>query len=256
MKKFFAFAAVAVMMMSAMTLNAQNKFKGIVKYSITSVGSNPVEIPEQYATPQLKVMNDQIVAEDVALLGFSPFTKKHIQKGRTESYFFDFSPVMMYLAQADVTLSSYSGDGKILMKEERTQSEIDSLTIPCTEGFYIEYVAGETKKIAGMTAKLARIHVFDEEGTDHPTSIWYSDEMGPDVNFIQNGIKGVALEYEVRLGEGSVLRFAATEIIKGKVKDTDFLNLSGYELMDSKKFAEFTTEFSEELRFLQGGDED
>lgn len=252
MKKFFAFAAVAVMMMGAMTLNAQNKFKGIVKYTVTSIGATKVDIPEQYANPQMKVMNDQLATEDIALLGFSPVAKKHMQKGHTDTYFFDFSPVMMYLSSADITLQSYDGDGKILLKTEHAQSEIDSLTIPCTEGYYIEYVAGETKKIAGMTAKLARIHVFDADFNDHPTEVWYSDEMGPDVNFLQQGIKGVALEFVVNLGEESALRISATEIIKGKVKDTDFMNLSGYSAMDPNKFQEFTTEFSEELELLQG----
>ena len=156
----------------------------------------------------------------------------------------------MYFSANDVELD-YKGSAKILVNDELTQAQIDSLTIPVTEGFYIEYVAGETKTIAGKTAKKAIIHAFDEDEKDHPMTFWYSDEMGPEVNPIFNGLKGVALEYAMDLAEGRQITLTATEIKEGKVKEVDMLLPDGYETISEDQFKALFTQIQEELKYLQ-----
>ena len=173
--------------------------------------------------------------------------------GHTQYSCMDLSMLIMYLQQSDVELS-YTGSSKILATNTFSQNDIDSLTIPVTEGFYIEYVDGETKTIAGATAKKAVIHAFDDEGEDHQTVIWYNDEMGPDVNFLFNGVKGVALEYSLNLGEGKQLTLSATEIKKGKVKEVDMLLPAGYESLSDEAFKALWEEINEELKYLQEED--
>lgn len=247
MKKILVFAAVAVMSMGA--LMAQNTFKGVITYSVTSTGETAYTVPDQFATAELKVFDNKVLTSSMIFAG-SPLVNSVLIDGHTQFTCWDLSMIFMYLSQNDVDLD-YKGSSKILSKHEYTQKDIDSLTIPCTEGFYIEYVAGETKTIAGTTAKKAVIHVFNEDGDEHTTVIWYSDEMGPDVNFLFNGVKGVALEYSMDLGEGKQLTLTASEIKKGKVKEVDMLLPSGYEVISDNDFKALWEQIKEEMEYLQ-----
>lgn len=239
MKRIVTIAALAVLVLSGTALNAQNKFKGIVKYSITSTGSVAVEIPAERSTSELKVYEDKVMQ------GTS------LQEGRTTFQFIDLSQLLGYLGSQGVELTSYTGDGKIFLRHAYTQLEIDSLTIPCTEGFYIEYIADQTKSVAGYNAKLARIHIFGENGEDSPVDMWYTDEIGPEVNFLANGVKGVPLEYTQELGDGKAITMTATEVVKGKVKDVDFLMPAGYKEMTVEDWQAFQEELEEEMEFLE-----
>lgn len=239
MKRIVTIAALAVLVLSGTALNAQNKFKGIVKYSITSTGSVAVEIPAERSTSELKVYEDKVMQ------GTS------LQEGRTTFQFIDLSQLLGYLGSQGVELTSYTGDGKIFLRHAYTQLEIDSLTIPCTEGFYIEYIADQTKSVAGYNAKLARIHIFAENGEDSPVDMWYTDEIGPEVNFLANGVKGVPLEYTQELGDGKAITMTATEVVKGKVKDVDFLMPAGYKEMTVEDWQAFQEELEEEMEFLE-----
>lgn len=239
MKRIVTIAALAVLVLSGTALNAQNKFKGIVKYSITSTGSVAVEIPAERSTSELKVYEDKVMQ------GTS------LQEGRTTFQFIDLSQLLGYLGSQGVELTSYTGDGKIFLRHAYTQLEIDSLTIPCTEGFYIEYIADQTKSVAGYNAKLARIHIFGENGEDSPVDMWYTDEIGPEVNFLANGVKGVPLEYTQELGNGKAITMTATEVVKGKVKDVDFLMPAGYKEMTVEDWQAFQEELEEEMEFLE-----
>ena len=157
--------------------------------------------------------------------------------------------ILMYLQQNDVEIS-YTGAGKLLTSSTITQNELDSLTIPVTEGFYIEYVDGETKSIAGYTAKKAVVHVFGEDGDDHQTIVWYTDEIGPEVNPMFTYVRGMALQTSMDLGEGREITLTATEVKKGKVSKAEMLLPSGFEEISSEDFQKLWGEISEELKYL------
>lgn len=247
MKKILVLAAVAVV--SICGAFAQNTFKGTIVYTVASTGEEAMQVPDQYATAEIKVYDNKALTSSPLFLN-NPFASNILVDGHKQFVCMDLSQLMMFFSQQDIELD-YSGSSKILVTNELTQQEIDSLTIPVTEGFYIEYVAGETKTVAGMTAKKAVIHIFNEDGEDNPMVIWYNDEMGPDVNLIFNGVKGVALEYSINLGEGRQLTLTASEIKKGKVKEVDMLLPSGYESISKEAFTKLFEQISEELKYLQ-----
>jgi len=251
MKKILVIAALAVLSLGS--IMAQNKFNANIIYKVTSTGEVSFQVPEQIATAELKVLNEKVFTSSSLFFGGNPFTSNVLIDGHKQYTCMDLSQLMMYFSSQDIELD-YQGSSKILVSHEFTQTDIDSLTIPVTEGFYIEYVDGETKTIAGMTAKKSVIHVFDENGDDNPMVIWYSDEMGPDVNFLFNGVKGVALEYSMNLGEGRQITLTANEIKKGKVKEVDMLLPSGYEKISTEEFTKLFEQINEELRYLNDED--
>lgn len=246
MKKVLFFAAMSLLAMSQ--LLAQNTFKGTIVYSVTSTGETAFQVPEQIATAEIKVYDSKVLTSSQIFLG-GQFTNSVLIDGHTQYACMDLSQLFMFFSSQDIELD-YSGSSKILVTNEITQQEIDSLTIPVKEGFYIEYVDGETKTIAGETAKKAVIHAFDEDGEDHPTTIWYNDQMGPDVNLLFNGVKGVAMEYSMSLGEGREITLTASEIKKGKVKEVDMLLPNGYEKISKEDMENLFKQISEEMEYL------
>ena len=246
MKKIMLVAALAVFAVSGVM--AQNKFKGTIVYSVTSTGEVPYTVPAEYSTAEVNVFDDKVLTSSV-LFTNSPLVTNVLVDGHAQYTCWDLSMLMMYLTQNDVELD-YAGSNKVMLKVEYTKDQIDSLTIPCTEGYYIEY-ANDTKTVAGKTAKKAIIHSFNDAGEDNPITMWYSDEMGPDVNFLFNGLRGVALEYSLNLGEGKQLTLTATEIKSGKVKAVDMLLPSGYDNISMEDFSSLMKEISEEMEYLQ-----
>lgn len=253
MKKILAIAAFAVLSMGS--LMAQNNFQGVITYKATSTGETAVNLKEESSTAELKVYNDKVLTSNpfftsnpfiYSMLGFN----SALIDGHKMYTCFSVGELLSALAMRDQEVD-YDGPTKILTENEITQQEIDSLTIPCTEGYYIEYVNGETQKIADMTAKKAIIHIFDEDGEDHPNEVWYCDEMGPDVNVLFFGIKGVALVFSVNLGEGRQLTFTASEIKRGKVKMNDMLLPSGFETISKENFNNLTEDIFEAIKYLQ-----
>lgn len=248
MKKILLFAAIACLSVS--TLFAQNKFRGTVVYTVTSTGETSFEIPDQIKTAEIKVFDSKAFTASQIFFGGNPFASNILIDGRKQYVCMDLSQLFMYFSANDVELD-YKGSSKILVTDEITQAQIDSLTIPVTEGYYIEYKDGETKTIAGKTAKKAIIHAFNEDGEDHPTTFWYCEEMGPEVNSIFNGLKGMALEYSMDLSEGRQITLTATEIKEGKVKEVDLLLPDGYESITNEQFTALFKQIQEELQYLQ-----
>ncbi len=103
-----------------------------------------------------------------------------------------------------------------------------------------------------MTAKKLIRHMYDEEGVDHPQVMWYSDEIGPRPNVLFGGLKGMPLECTVEIGEGRAITYTATEVVKGKVKEVDFLLPDGYETLSDEEMEELGEQLKEELELLQG----
>ncbi|MBR5831358.1 MAG: hypothetical protein IKY79_01945 [Bacteroidales bacterium] len=209
--KLVAFAIFAFAFTT--TVLAQNKFIGTVKYSIEAAGK----------TEELTLK----VYENNAM--FKTEASQVLVKGRKLYTPQDFSQYISFLKTNDVWDSPYEGDGKILIKQELEQKDIDSLTIPCTEGFYFEYIDGETKEIAGQKAKKARYHLFNDEGEDKGFEVWYTDEIGPEYDLILlMGLKGLPLEFVITSEDGSSVTYKATEIKKERLKDAEFLLPAGY----------------------------
>ena len=146
----------------------------------------------------------------------------------------------------------YQGEGKLIIKNTLKASAFDSLEIEDKEPghFYLEYT-NETKQIAGVTAKKMVRHQYDEEGEDHPMEMWYSDEIGPRVNILFDGLKGMPLQCTVEAGEGKAITYTATEVVKGKVKEADFLLPDGYDTLSEEELETLGTQLQEELELLQ-----
>ena len=244
---------MAAFLTMSFTSVAQNKFKGIVKYNVTAEGNDAKEFAAQATNLEIKVMNDDVLASGfmTILLTRSPFVNTIAQSGRTLSVSYDFSQILTALDMNGVSLTSYQGKGKMLLKTDITQEMIDSLTIASSEpGYYIEYT-DQTKKIAGQEAKLAKIHINKDDETQTTEEIWYCPTMGPQHNFIFNGIQGVVMEMTIQLDETNSLTLTASEVVKGKVKEVEFLPPAGFEKTTEEDSQTFMAELFEELENLQ-----
>ncbi len=251
MKKILFFVTVALISMGIGNVYAQNDFKGIVKYTIKSSGEMTVDIPAD-ASFELRVMDDMMYANDQACQYFQgPFCKSLTVNGLQVTTAEDYSQLLTYIDAQGESLATYTGDGKMIVSQTFTQQDVDSLTIPVTEGFYIEYIDGQTKEVAGRTAKLAKMHMFDDDGTDHPMEIWYDETMGPKYNFFLYGIKGMPMEFTQNLGEGKAITICAVEVKKGKVKEVDFLMPDGFKAVSDEERKTFASELQEVMKYMQ-----
>ncbi|MBR5778223.1 MAG: hypothetical protein IKY22_07185 [Bacteroidales bacterium] len=235
MKKTFKLLAIAAFALAFQTLSAQNKFIGSVKYNIEAAGK----------TQEVSLK----IYEDNAL--FKTEGSHILIRGRKFYTAQDFSQYIGYLKSNDVWDSPYEGDGKILIKHELEQKDIDSLTIPCTEGFYFEYIDGETKEIAGWTAKKVRYHIFNDEGEDKGFEVWYTDEIGPEYDFIMlQGLRGLPLEFTITSEDGSKVSYRAIEIKKEKLKDTEFLLPAGFKELPEEELKGIIQAIQEGIELL------
>jgi hypothetical protein len=252
MKKIMTFVAAAFLCAGFVNVNAQNDFKGTIKYSVTSSGSMAVEIPADMAEFELKVMDNKVYANDKASRLFGGMmVKSMVVDGLKVTTASDYSQLLAYIAQSGEQMATYKGDGKIIFTHTYTKNDVDSLTIPCTEGFYIEYVKDQTKEIAGRSTKLAHMHMFGEDGTDNVINVWYDETMGPQNNFLFYGIKGMPMEITLPQGENKAITLTASDIKTGKVKDVDFLMPDGFTTMSQDDMKTFGNELQEVMKYLQ-----
>lgn len=250
MKKVFVMAAA--LLIAASGLMAQNTFKGIVKYKVESTGTVSMTIPEEAATAEIKVDGDNLFTKSAIFLSGMGSECVLVNNLRTTNCL-NLSQLLGYL-RSQGSEFTYQGEGKIIVKNEAKLSDFDSLEIKDTEPghFYYEYVDGETKTIAGQTAYKMIRHMYDEEGVDHPMVMWYSKEIGPKINVLFSGIKGMPLECTMDVGEGRAITYTATEVVKGKVKEADFLLPDGYDTLSDEEMEVFGQELTDELELLQG----
>ena len=94
------------------------------------------------------------------------------------------------------------------------------------------------------------MHRYDEEGNDNPAICWYTTEIGPEYCLVLGAIKGFPLVYTQELGEGRAITYTATEIVKGKVKETDMLLPAGYKDASGEEFETFQREMQEAFELL------
>ncbi len=247
MKKILVVAAASLLSLGS--LSAQNTFKGIVKYNVESTGQVAMTIPEEAAKAEIRVSGDDMFTKSAI---FTQQADCILVQGLNQTACIDYSMYLSALRAQDFEFT-YQGDGKLLIKNNFSESDFDSVDIPDTEPghFYYEYVPGETKTIAGMTAKKMVRHAYDEDGVDHPMVMWYSDEIGPRINILFGGIKGMPLECTMELSEGRAITYTAYEIVKGKVKEADFLLPDGYETLSEEDLETLGTEMQDAIELLQ-----
>lgn len=249
MKKFFIMAAV--LLAAAVCAEAQNTFKGIVRYKVESTGTVAMSIPEEVAKAEIKVDGENLYTKSpIFLSGMG--AECVVVNGLQATTCMDLSQLLGYL-RSQGSEFTYEGTGKLIITNKAEAKDFDSLTIVDTEPghFYYEYVDGETKTVAGQKAyKLVR-HMYDEDGVDHPMTMWYSKEIGPSVNVLFNGIKGMPLECTMDAGEGRALTYTATEVVTGKVKAVDFLLPDGYETLGEEELGELFEQLQEEIYLMQ-----
>ena len=116
--------------MATTAIFAQNKFEGIVKYQVSSIGE--VDMPLKPEQQEVRIF----VYQHKAYLGNEQ--QKRLTVGRKSNIILDLSSAIDYMKANDVWESDYEGSGKVIVSSELEQKDIDSLTIPCTEGFYFE----------------------------------------------------------------------------------------------------------------------
>ena len=238
MKKLMI-AAFALLMMAG-SLCAQNNFRGIVKYKATSTGKVDVTIKPEQSELEIKVYDSKL------MIGTT------IQNGLKTIAATDLSQAIAYLAANDIELESYSGDGKILIRDEANADSLKSIEVKDEEPghYYYEYV-NETKEMLGYTAKKLIVHSFDEEGKDNPSVCWYTTEIGPEYCLLLGNVKGLPLVY-VQNGEGGrQVTYTAYEIVKGKVKEAEFFPPAGYKDMTDEEMEELGKELNDAFELLR-----
>ncbi|MCR5445904.1 MAG: hypothetical protein K6E96_09565 [Bacteroidales bacterium] len=247
MKKIFTVAAALLFTVGG--LMAQNDFKGIVKYDVASTGEVAIDLPAEVRQAEIKVSgNDMFTKSPIFCNGL---TEAVLVRNLTSTSCQNLGMYLNYFRGEGFEFT-YQGSGKILVKQESKASDFDSVDIVDTEPghFYYEYVQGETKTIAGRTAKKMIRHAYDDEGVDHPMVMWYSDEIGPKINILFGGIKGMPLECTIDAGEGRAITYTATEIVNGKVKDADFLLPDGYETLTEEEMETLGNELQDAMELM------
>ena len=237
MKKIVCAAAMLLLTVGA--LSAQNNFRGIVRYKIESTGKVAITIKPEQSTAEIKVYDNQILSGQTVQTGFKIATAQ------------DFSPYISYLAANDIELETYTGDGKFLIRDEIAKEKLDSGYIVDKEpGHYYYENVDETQEMLGYTAHKLIMHRYDEEGNDNHAICWYTTEIGPEYCLVLGAIKGFPLVYTQELGEGRAITYTATEIVKGKVKETDMLLPAGYKDASGEEFETFQREMQEAFELL------
>ena len=249
MKKTFILLVALVAL--TFTLSAQNSFKGIIKYKVESSGEVSFQVPPEAATAEVFVSGNDLCTKS-AIFMHNPFSETIVVNNLKITYCLNYGQLLDYLRNNGSEFT-YQGDGKLLQKHTFNEAEADSLTIVDTEPghYYYEYVDGETREIAGIKAKKVIRHAFNAEGVDEPVELWYTDEIGPKYNFLFDGVKGMPLMCKQDIGEGKAVTYTAIEVVKGKVKDGDFLLPYGYEQLSDEDMQTLFTEIQEELELLQ-----
>ena len=238
MKKIFVAAAMMLLAMSAVT--AQNNFRGIVKFKVESTGKVDVQLKPEQTLFEIKVYDNKLMVNQT------------IQNGLKTIVATDLSPIIGYLAANGIELETYTGDGKILVRDEANVDSLKSIEVKDEEPghFYYEYV-NETQEILGYTAKKLIVHSFDEEGQDNPSTCWYTTEIGPEYCLLLGQVKGFPLVYTQIGSEGRAITYTATEVVKGKVKETEFFPPAGYKDMSEEELEALGEEIQNAAELLE-----
>ncbi|MCK9613579.1 MAG: hypothetical protein PHR81_10830 [Bacteroidales bacterium] len=186
----------------------QKKFKGIITYAITYGGT----IDAATAAMQPKITTLAIY--------------ENKQKSTTSTQGVTFDEITDGDNKSKITLLDLMGQ-KVYFKTSTTEIEAEIAENPEPEIKYSE----ETKSVAGYNCKKADYIMQNEDGETISSVVYYTEELGGELlNYGGqfNKLKGVPLEYTMTTPDGKIITFAASEVKRGKVKDTDFLIPADY----------------------------
>ena len=238
MKKIFL--AATFMLLSMSTMIAQNNFRGIVRFKLESTGKVDVQIKPEQSTFEIKVYDNKLMVGNTIQNGFKTIAAQ------------DLSPIIGYLAANGIELESYTGDGKVIIRDEVAEDSLKSIELKDEEPghFYYEYV-DETQEILGYTAKKLIVHSFDEEGQDNPSTCWYTTEIGPAYCLLLGQVKGFPLVYTQIGSEGRAITYTATEVVKCKVKEAEFFPPAGYKDLSQEELEALSEEIQTAAELLE-----
>lgn len=193
---------MTVSLIAGINSYAQKKFKGIVNYTIAYSGT----IDPATAAQQPKAMILSIYENKQKMnIPMGPVNIDIITDGD---------------AKTSTTLLDIMGEKKYYkMTTEEIEKQIAENPAPV-----ITYKE-ETKTVAGYTCKKAEYSETKDDETS-TTVVYYTEDLGGELlNYGGqfNKLKGVPLEYVITTPDGIITTFTATEVKKGKVKETDFL---------------------------------
>jgi hypothetical protein len=225
MKKSISSALIIIALLFAcsITVNAQKKFKGVINYTISYSGT----IDAATAAQQPKVMVLSIY-ENISKMNLplGPVNIDVVTNGDTKS---------------TTTMLDIMGEKKYFkMSTEEIEKKIAEKPAP-----EIKYM-DDTKTVAGYVCKKAEYSEKDEEGKVSTAVVYYNEELGGEaLNYGGqfSKLKGLPLEYVITGADGIITTFSATEVKKGKVKDTDFLIPSDYVEMTPEEKAQMMQQF-------------
>jgi len=212
------FSVIAVVSMNC-TLSAQNpkSFKGVVTFTISYSGNiDAATIAQQPKMLTVMVMDNK----QKTSMTFGPVYIDVITDGDKKE---------------TITLIDMMGEKKYYKAlQAETESELAEKGTP--EIIYTE----ETKTIAGYTCKKAKYITKDSDGNTDTLMVYFTPDLGSEAsNFGStfHGLKGFPMEYVVDQNE-IITTISATEVKKGKVKDTDFLIPTDYVEMTPEEKAQ------------------
>lgn len=228
------------MVLTVGAANAQNNFRGIVKYKLTSTGTVDVKIPEEQSTLEVKVYDNKLMAGQSQQIGMKV------------AQAIDLSQAIAYLAANGIELETYDGDGKLLVRDQTTKEALDSLYLEDKEpGHYYYENVDDTRDIFGFAAKKVVMHRYDENGNDNPVECWCTNEIGPEYCLLFGNTKGFPLIFTQQGEEGRAITYTCIEIVKGKVKEAEMLLPAGFKDVDDEEFAKIMQEFQDAASLLE-----
>jgi hypothetical protein len=202
-------------------------FKGIITYSMSYSGGDAATIAQQPKISTTYVMDNKkkscVSVGEASLSSITDGDKKEV-----------------------IILFEQPGF-KGYFKMDKAEIDADMTDKGTIEIKYLD----ETRTIAGYSCKKALCINKKTDGKSDTTVVFYTEDLGGDAtNFGDNqlnGLKGFPLEI-VSTEHGIKVTVTATEIKKGKVKDTDFLIPAD--------FTELTGEMRTQLKtMITGGGE-
>lgn len=230
MKNLTRIVVFAIIAFSGFTAFAQKKFSGTIIYNIESVGETaiPLNVTEQ----SIKLFNERMSLNNGTVL-----VNKNVVYQIN-----DLSQIQMFIQQSGLDFD-YDGPWKFYIKNEIKQSTIDSIFL---DGKYTITYTDETKDLAGITAKKAKITTVNDEDETTETEVWYTNEMGPEYDMVFNfGLKGFPLEFVQRLSPETAIKWTAKEVNKKKLKEAEFLLPAGYDEISMDKLMDFQEKLQE-----------
>ncbi|MDR1005655.1 MAG: hypothetical protein LBL74_02165 [Bacteroidales bacterium] len=229
MKRIFLLAITCVFLLSLSANAQQGKWIGTVKYKLTYDGAVSPQAPSEF---EVKVYENKAKFTDMFASGATVIANA---AAKTLTMMWDFSQVPVD-----------GVNGKWYMREKVADSVIAKTTYTFT---------GNTKQLAGKNVKEVVSVSKNDDGTEEKETIWACDEIGPTMNlFFYTGLKAMPFEFKVEMKEaGITINFTASEVIDGKVKDTDLMLESDYEEQSQEEIEEI---FNALIKAMGGGGED